>query len=69
MSLLFFVPQLFEGRMVDRFMRRVSIAGDAPFTIPENSVLKAKGFNYIIYIYNLSLSFSSTSNSNSNVSR
>ncbi|CAG7787075.1 unnamed protein product [Allacma fusca] len=31
-----------QGRMVDRFMRRVSIAGDAPFTIPENSILKAK---------------------------
>ncbi|OXA46443.1 Protein unc-80 [Folsomia candida] len=34
-----------QGRMVDRYMRRVSIAGtsDAPFTIPENSILKAKG--------------------------
>ncbi|XP_035712762.1 protein unc-80 homolog isoform X4 [Folsomia candida] len=33
-----------QGRMVDRYMRRVSIAGtsDAPFTIPENSILKAK---------------------------
>ncbi|CAL8099332.1 unnamed protein product [Orchesella dallaii] len=34
-----------QGRMVDRFMRRVSIAGDSPFTIPENSILKAKGLD------------------------
>lgn len=33
-----------KGKMVERFMRRVSIAGDSPFTIPENSVLQATGF-------------------------
>jgi len=31
---------------MDRFMRRVSVAGDAPFSIPENAILtKARGIS------------------------